>query len=76
MPLIQNVYLSVRDPDTALNYVTREIDKRTVIWWEDKSGKAVKLSEMSLPYLLNLRRFLIRASEENYRVLENLGEEQ
>ena len=71
-----HVYLSILLPETALKYVDDEINRRTTAWWQDKNGNQVKVGDMDLDHLLNLRKFLKRHIGTMDKILENMGEEQ
>lgn len=47
------VELSVHDPQTALYYLRRELEKRLDLRWQIADGKFMKVSDMTTAHLRN-----------------------
>lgn len=56
--------LSVSDPETALEKLKAELERRTKYLWTTKSGKKVHLNDMSQEHLENTIRMLERIVDD------------
>ena len=64
--------LTINNPNEALKYLYRELERRTDYYWTTAKGDEIKLEDMTLSHLQNTIKYLENYTEERRIVLENM----